>query len=149
VTAELKKRDIYDEKVWKYALVSDKGGAELTEYLSQQDKFLEYIHPFFESGNFNYDPFDRMDWSLTEFAPLISNRVECDGAIQDLSKKFMDEYGKFLLLVAFRSFSQESISVTDKLIFVQYLMYQERIKEAQSIFSSIPEGRQGSIEFVL
>eukprot|EP00486_Rosalina_sp_Unknown_P013750 CAMPEP_0201592464 /NCGR_PEP_ID=MMETSP0190_2-20130828/190352_1 /ASSEMBLY_ACC=CAM_ASM_000263 /TAXON_ID=37353 /ORGANISM="Rosalina sp." /LENGTH=1532 /DNA_ID=CAMNT_0048051251 /DNA_START=647 /DNA_END=5242 /DNA_ORIENTATION=- len=62
LTASLKERGIYDEDVWKFSLVSDKGGAELCEYLSQQQKFLEYIHPYFTSDNFNYDPFDRFDW---------------------------------------------------------------------------------------
>ena len=139
VTAVLKQRGIYDECVWKYSMVSDKGGAELSEYLSQQNKFLEYIHPYFKSDNFNYDPFDRFDWMLTEFSPLISSRTQCDGVIQELSDKFLDEYGKFLLLVAFRSFSKESINIIDKLIFVQYLIYQERIYEAKKLFNSIPE----------
>eukprot|EP01083_Nonionella_stella_P280997 956133_1 len=145
LTAVLKERGIYDECVWKYALVSDKGGAELSEYLSQQSKFLEYIHPYFESDNFNYNPFDRFDWSLTEFNPLISNRCECDGTIQPLSDKFLDEYGKFLLLVAFRSFSRESIRVIDKLIFVEYLIYQERISEAKRIFSAIGDKEGKSV----
>ncbi len=76
-------------------LSQDKGGAELSEYLSQQSKFLEYIHPYFESDNFNYNPFDLFDWSLTEFSPLISNPCECDGTIQPLSETFLDEYGNF------------------------------------------------------
>ncbi len=38
LTAVLKERGIYDECVWKYALVSDKGGAELSEYLSQRNE---------------------------------------------------------------------------------------------------------------
>eukprot|EP01083_Nonionella_stella_P016822 46962_1 len=136
-TAVLKTRGIYDESVWKYALVSDKGGAELAEYLSQQKTFLEYIHPYFDSTHFKYDPFDRADWSATEFYPLQSARCHCDGVIQALSPAFVDEYGKFLLLVAFRSFSNESMSCVDKLIFVQFLLYQERIAEAQKLFASI------------
>ena len=77
-------------------MVSDKGGAELSEYLSQQNKFLEYIHPYFESDNFNYDPFDRFDWMLTEFSPLISSRTQCDGIIQELSDLHLEDVGSEL-----------------------------------------------------
>lgn len=145
LTAVLKERGIYEESVWKYALVSDKGGAELSEFLAMNEKFIKYILPYFSSDAFNFDPFERFHWSLTEFAPLISARTHCDGTIQPLSHKFLDQYAIILLILSFRSASVGGISSADKLVLVQYLLYQERVFEAKRLFESIPESEGKAI----
>jgi len=145
VTAVLKKREIYDERVWRYALVADKGGKELCEFLTQKDAFLDYMYPCFESAHLSYNPFDRHRWCLSEFAPLISSRTHCDGQIQALSDRFLNAYGEFLYLSAFRSDSVDSIGVVDKIVFTQFLLYQERVAEAKRLFGTIAEKDAKSI----
>ena len=71
---------------------------------------------------------------LCEFLPLISARTHCDGVIQELSDKFLDKYSKFSLLIAFRSFSNESILIEDKLILIQYLIYQKEYMKQKNYF---------------
>ena len=139
LTAVLKERGIYTESVWKYALVSDRGGAELCEFLAMNDRFVKYILPYFSGDALHFDPFERFHWSLTEFAPLISARTHCDGTIQPLSHKFLDQYAIILLILSFRSASVGGIRSADKLVLVQYLLYQERVFEAKKLFASIPE----------
>jgi len=139
LTAVLRERGIYSESVWKYALISDKGGAELSELLAMNERFIKYILPYFESAHFAFDPLERFHWSLTEFAPLISARTHCDGTIQALSHKFLDQYAIILLIVSFRSASVGGIGSADKLILVQFLLYQQRQFEAKKLFQSIPE----------
>jgi len=144
VTAVLKSRGLYSEAVWRYALVSDKGGRELAEYVSMTPQLKEkWLHPFFggdgDDSSVEYDPVERADWNLAEFAPLICPRAHSEGVIQRLSASFLGEYARFLLLMAFRSSSAADMAAADKLVMAQFLLCQRRTAEAKRVFVGIAE----------
>jgi len=140
VTKVLKERGLYSEAVWRYALIADKGGKELAEYVAMTSALKEkYLHPYFGGDDVEYDPVDRNDWNLAEFAPLICPRAHSDGVIQQLSTSFLGEYARFLLLMAFRSSSAGDMAAADKLVMAQFLLFQRRTAEARRVFESIAE----------
>ena len=90
VTAALRTRGIYSDAVWRYALVADKGGRELAEYVAMTASLTrKWLHPFFSGDSAEYDPVQRADWYLAELAPLICPRAHSDGVLQRLSAHFL------------------------------------------------------------
>ena len=125
--------------MWRYALTSDKGGRELAEYVAMTPQLKEkWLHPYFSGADVEYDPVQRCDWSLAEFAPLICPRAHSEGVIQTLSESFLGEYARFLLLMAFRSSSRGDMAAADKLVLAQFLLCQRqpRARRARCLAAS-------------
>ena len=145
----LRQRELYSAAVWHYALVADKGGREMAEYMATVQLTRKWLHPFLSGDSLEYDPVQRADWNLAELAPLICPRAHSDGVIQRLSAHFPGEYVRFLLLMAFRSTGTADMPAAEKLVMAQFLLCQRRTQEERRVFGGVAEKEGKSVSPLL
>jgi len=139
----LRTRQIYNDNIWAWSLKHFQA-YEIEEYLTMNPKFKEMVRPQFTNGTLGrYDPFLQLDFQHTEFwsAFDINNGTSkpraCGGGL--MNESFVKQYRGFLTRALFRSYSQSSMDLDDKLAGTYYFLVQDRVKEAIDLFKSIPE----------
>jgi len=130
----LRKRRIYNHRIWAYSMVSDTNGQALGEYLAQNVEFTDTCGPVLQSNLVNIDLEAVREWQVVEFWPLLNPRTHASG--MDYSV-FKDYYYRFLNVIAFSTGGVDQISVKDKLIFTSYLLIRNKVDDAKKLFDSI------------
>jgi hypothetical protein len=143
-TKILKERQIYNNDVWVYSLVSDKGGAELGEFLGQNADFRKLAGPVFNCELLAFDGYAERDFQYTDFAPITNPRKDTTGDMT--STGFMKQYESFLKRVAFNSIAFRNVNIRDKMSMTVYMIIQNRIAEAKNVFKTIAAA-EGNKEF--
>jgi hypothetical protein len=142
VTSILRERQIYIEQIWAYSLVHYSVD-EVKEYLSMQEKVLELIAPHLDSSVLtDYDAFDRQAFQVMEYWPLTCARAHKHTFDND---NFQKQYRAFLKCALYKSYHVESMTPVDKMTGVYYFLIQNRIKDAQQLFSYIDEKKAREI----
>jgi len=134
VTSILRERQIFNDKVWAYSLISDKGGKALGEYLAWNSDFVTICGPHLKSSLVNIDLYAIREWDIFEFWPLLNPRAHSQG--NDYGN-FKDYYYEFLRMLAFSTPNVDGISLADKLSLTYYLLIRNKMKLAVTLFKGI------------
>jgi len=134
----LRKRQIFDPRVWAYSLVCDKGRgtATLGEFLQQNTDFQEFVGPAFKSSLCTLDPESSRAYQITEFWPLKNPRAH-DKIVAFFSDGFRESYAEFLNTIAFKTSDVKEIPLSDKLTLCNCLLGSNRIEKARALFDII------------
>ena len=141
----LKKRKLYDETAWSYSLYHE-DEATAKEFILKSDLFKDYWGTFFETKHFQMLP-KYKDFAIFDYLPMVKWRVHKlgDDTIKALTNStFRVTYDNFLLAMT----EKKKMTPFDKLIFISYLLIQDRISESKEIFGSIdpkPFEAQGDV----
>lgn len=143
-TKVLKERQIYNDAVWAYSLVSDIGGVELGEFLGQNAQFRALAGPVFNCPLVAFDGYAERDFQYTDFDPIQNPRT---GRTSDMtSTGFANQYEGFLKRVAFNSVAVRNVNMRDKMAMTVYLLIQNRVAEAKTTFKAI-SAKEGKTRF--
>jgi len=130
----LRKRRIFDDRVWAYSLISDTNGKALGELLASSQEFSDTCGPALSSDLVTIDLDAVREWQLIEFWPLLNPRTHSYGTGLP---EYKDYYYRFLNLIAFSTGSVDTISTKDKLIFTSYLLVKNKVDDAKTLFETI------------
>jgi hypothetical protein len=123
----LKARNHFDPTLFSYGIYHQ--DPEVASVWLAESPLARQVGPLLESPLLTVRP----DWSKhyehLEYDPLVNPRVHAVGAKRTiLNSAFREQYRRFLSLQMYR----ESISSTDQLALVVYLLMQDRLSEAQT-----------------
>merc|ERR1719445_25217 len=134
-TSILKERQIYNDAIWAYSLVSDNGGLELGEFLGQNAQFRELAGPAFNSALCSFNGENAREFQYLDFDPIVNPRT---GRTSDMtSALFKAQYERFLNRVAFSSVAIRSVAIRDLIALCVYLLMQNRVGKARDVFAKI------------
>lgn len=107
----------------------------MKEYIKKSDTFKNLRGTFLETKTVKMLP-KYKDFPVLDYLPLVKRRVHKlgDDTIKALTNlQFRDTYDKFLLVMT----EKKKMNPFDKLIFISYLLIQDRIGEAKDVFQTI------------
>jgi hypothetical protein len=124
---------IYQDSLWAYSLkhVDD---VRIREYVEHREDFMRRLGPSLPEGLVQLDPVERSWFEHLDFRPLIVARVHQLGSKREiLNSELMKQYRELLGIVS----TQPTVSGTQKLEIVYYMILQNRTAEAIAWFDSI------------
>jgi len=129
----LRSRNIFNNRIWAYSIISDNVGTALSEYLAWSSDFVREAGPCLESEFVKIDQHANRDYQMIEFWPYTNPRVHdqfCE------SEMFVQQYYAFLTNVAYSSTSIDTIGLEDKFLLCAYLCLRNKFEEAKNIFNN-------------
>jgi len=135
VVDTLRARQIFNDRIWGYSLVSDVKGKALGEFLAWNTEFCDMCGPHLSCDLVTIDLEAMRDWQVMEFWPFLNPRAHQNDQLtfQDL----LQYYYQFLKHVAFKTASAEEISTVDKFAMVNFLLLRSKIDEARALYDTI------------
>lgn len=132
--AILRRRKLYDKAVWSYSLYhGDEEGVQ--EFVVKSDSFKDIRATFLDTAQFKFLP-KYKEFFVKDYLPLVKTRVHKlgDDTIKALTNQtFKKTYDNFLMAMT----QKKSLNPFDQLIFISYLLVQDRIVEALELFRTI------------
>ncbi len=134
VVGLLANRHVYNSTLWSYSLLHNEVTAART--------FLQYADQLYnETGQgpltsplVSYDPVLRHTYEHLEYKPLINARAHSLGSQRQIVNQiFLDQYHRYLKQLSYRG----TLTDTDKLAVVYYLLLQDRVEEALGFFATV------------
>lgn len=131
--ALLEKRHVYDEVIYRYAIVHNERGP-LREWLRHRDDFLAQCGPWFGSTLVTIDPIERRAYEHLEYSPLVNQRAhKLGGEARIANPVFRAQFQALLRIIAHKP----ALDAIDEMSVVYYLLLQDRIEEALTRFAGI------------
>ena len=137
ITDYLATHHVWNDTLYAYGLVH-KDGAALRQWLRHHPDFLASCGPSLTCSLVQYDATEQHRFEHLEFAPIVNQRIHRLGAERRIANQgLLQQYQSFLETVAFKP----TLSPSDSLDIVYYLLVQDRIEEALARFHKLPVDR--------
>ena len=132
VIAIYRERGVYDYGVWSFGF---KYRDEETVHEFFQNEYNRGNYSFFKSSLVNKD-----SWETKDYFPLVNPRAHSVNQQNTniLNKQFKATYEKMLRYLLEKRFFTE-LTLDDKILWITYLLLQDRIQEASDMFAAISE----------
>lgn len=130
----LKKRKLYDDVAWSYSFYHNDDEV-MKEYITKSEAFKRFRGTFLETKTMQMLP-KYKDFPILDYLPMVKRWVHKlgDDTIKALTNvQFRETYDRFLLAMT----EKWKLNPFDKLIFISYLLIQDRIGEAKDVFNTI------------
>lgn len=138
LTDFLRRHNKYDSTIWGYSFKHDSCLREMGEYVGQNTNFKNRLKPWFSSGWISYDGVYERKYSHLEYFPLVNSRAHQLGKKKEIqNNKLKSQYKTFLEWVSCRSTSGATLRPEDAIAAVYYLLLQDRVDEALTIYATI------------
>eukprot|EP01083_Nonionella_stella_P003048 8670_1 len=148
ITNILKRKQLYNSKIWRYALVHN-CEQETAEYLLRNTKFMALLAPALTGENtgdplfLNYNSYERNTYRHIEFfqrdeniVGLFNTRIHQNNLLNK-HERFKRIYRDFMIRCLYRSCSIKTMSLDDQMCAIFYLIAQNRIKAANVVYKGI------------
>lgn len=133
VTGLLEQRHIWNEPIYRYALVH-KQTAALRQWLSHREDFVSQCGPYLESPLLTIDPVERRAYEHLEYSPLVNQRAHRIGSEARIANpELLAQYQSLLNILAYKP----ALNAADDMSVTYYLFVQDRVEEALARFHSI------------
>lgn len=144
VISVLEKRKVYHPVLWSYSVLHNAPNI-LRQYLLHEEQFIAECGPYLESSLVTIDPRERRLFEHLEYKPLVNARAHPLGSPrQILNDRLAQQYRRLMDILCCR----RSLDDQDRLSVVYYLLLQDRIEEALSLFADIhPEQLATRIQY--
>lgn len=119
---------------WSYSFYHN-DDEHMKEYIVKSDHFKRFRGTFLETKSMQLLP-KYKDFVILDYLPMVKWRVHKlgDDTVKALTNvQFRETYDKFLLAMT----EKRKLNPFDKLIFISYLLIQDRIGEAKDVFQTI------------
>jgi hypothetical protein len=137
VVEHLQARRLYDHTLWSYSVLHN-DRKTLTPYLEMSSDFLKACGPYLQSPLVTIDPEVRRVFEHLEYRPLVNQRAHpLGGTRRILNNRFAEQYRRLMNILSCRP----SLDDRDRMSVVYYLLLQDRIEEAQEMFTEIDPNR--------
>ncbi|MFO1051292.1 MAG: hypothetical protein U1F36_03630 [Planctomycetota bacterium] len=131
--AHLRKRHVYDDRLWAYS-VFHRDAVAMGEYLRHQDGFLGTCGRYLASPLFTIDPVERRSYEHVEFDPLFNARAHRFGSERRiLNEGLARQYLELMGILCYRP----KLDDGDWLQVTYYLALQDRVEEALAAFARV------------
>jgi len=139
VVAILRERLVYHQGVWSFSLLH--GDVEgVREFLRHEGAIVERCRPLFHSSLLD------VDWEEAyehlEYSPLVNERAhrkkQQHGGVDIDNPQLKQQYKLFLEVLTFKP----SLDSLDLMALTYYLLLQDRVDEALTVFAEIPHGEE-------
>lgn len=129
----LKRRKVYSDTLWAYSLRHN-DVSRLQEYLRQQESVYQRAGSGLESTLVTTDEVERKWYQHLEYRPLVNARVHPFGAQRKIqNQQFAAHYATFCDHLTRKA----RLDDEDRLAATYYLLLQDRISEALTMFASV------------
>ncbi|KAK2954802.1 putative Actin-binding protein [Blattamonas nauphoetae] len=145
----LERRNVYQREIWSYAFKHEGPTRAIKTYLTDEHHALDRIIApiqFMDTPLYSNDPVERHAVNLYEYRPLVNARTFSVGTKREIANRNLSvQYTQFLTFLAHNGRGSVPkgqhplLTADDKLIVSYYLVLQDRMDEAQKMFSLIGE----------
>ena len=133
VTELLEERHAYSNELWAYALKHNDREAVAT-YLKHSANFLARCGEALDSELITVEPVERKSFQHLDYKPLVNARAHRLGTDRKiLNNRFDQQYHRLLEVLKYR----RELDDQDKIALTYYLLLQDRIGEAITMFSNV------------
>jgi hypothetical protein len=133
LVAVMEKRHVYNDAIYRYAIVQNEAGP-LATWLRQQDAFIGECGPYLDSKLLKIDPIERRAYEHLEYSPLVNQRIHRLGAENRIPNPVLRaQYQSLLNVLAHKS----TLDAMDQMSVVYYQFLQDRVEEALARFAAI------------
>jgi hypothetical protein len=133
----LRKRYVYSDILWSYGLYHNNRQA-IREYLQHREDFLTQCGEYIDTSLIVIDPIDRKTYRHLEYGPLIHARVHrSDETFRITNDRIRQQYRMFLKVLSYRP----KLNDEDFMESAYYLLLQDRVEEALTVFSKVKRER--------
>jgi hypothetical protein len=140
VTGLLKKRHVYDDTLWSYALRHD-ARDELREYLQHRSDFVIRCGAYIDTPILTIDPVIRKSYQHMEYKPLVNARAhQLGGTRTILNNRFAQQYNRLTNVLRYRP----GLGAGDKMAVTYYMLLQDRIEEALAFYGQVDKEALGA-----
>ena len=137
ITDYLAVHHVWNDTLYAYGLVH-RDRAAVGSWLRHHPDFLASCGPSLTCPLVQYDATEQHQFEHLEFAPIVNQRIHRLGAERRIANQgLLKQYQSFLETVAFKP----SLSPSESLDVVYYLLVQDRIEEALGRFHKLPADR--------
>jgi hypothetical protein len=133
VIDRLQTRQIYAHTLWSYGVLHNQV-ATIRPFLEMSPDFIAKCGPYLESTLVSIDPIERRAYEHLEYRPLVNPRAHpLAGKREILNDRFAAQYRRLMDILSCR----RQLDDNDRIAVVYYLLLQDRVEEAQKVFTSV------------
>ena len=133
VLSKLARRHVYQHTLWSYALKHNVA-VRIREYLLHADQIVNDCGGRLKSTLLTIDPVQRRTFEHLEYKPLVNARAHALGKRRQIvNDRFFGQYHRTLKQLAY----ERRLVDDDFLVVTYYLLLQDRVEEAMSMFANI------------
>ena len=133
VTQLLQKRHVYNHTLWSYG-IKHNSLPEVNQYLQHSNNFVNQCGMYIDSPALTIDPVVRRSYQHMDYRPLVNARAHQLGRTrQILNNRFHQQYHRLLKVLSYR----RELNAEDKMSLTYYMLLQDRIGEAITLFDSV------------
>ena len=132
-------KGVYSPQIWQFCIYHN--DLQAFKEISNSDKVMSILKNFF----FLETSFVKVDnCKAKDYFPLINPRAHClgDKEANIMNKQFRDTYKNFLLYLV----EKGKINAEDSIMWVTYLLLQDRVFEANTMFNSLSNTQKDQVE---
>jgi len=136
-TELLHEQHLFNDTLWSYSILHNSPN-RIRQFLAAHGDVASRVGPQIDSPLLTVSPVDRHSYQHRDYRPLVNARShKLGGGRTILNDRFREQYQSLMKLLSY----QQSFDDEQKMAVTYYLVLQDRVEEAQALFSSVNPDR--------